>query len=217
MPNDPAKHHQAGMRNRHRQPSNGDPGKTKPTFTKFMLDSDIKPVIFLGKCVQYFGWGTVGGFLLGVAFLYGYAFVTKSLPLVTFAGEQAKESRGTVTVPTPSPVPMRSLRGVVKINDKQLIEDIEIGVLSMRPLGPFQGGEFSIQVPESTDDHYQITLWNMGYQRFKLVELIPDHDGYVHDIVFPAGVASIQANHRQNETASTIRTRSDWRGLTPSN
>jgi hypothetical protein len=163
------------------------------SLSKFLLDSDIKPVIFIGKCVQQFGWGAVIGFCLGAAGVYGYAFAVKSLPLVTFAKEQSKDAP--TATQTPTVAQKRRLHGVIKSNDRPVEEDIEIGVLATRQ-GPFQSGVFSIEVPES--DRYQITLWNQGYQRFRLVELRPDVDGNVHDVIFPSGVLAFQASNKRN-------------------
>jgi hypothetical protein len=94
-------------------------------------------------------------------------------------------------MPTQVPVQAKTvwLHGTVKSNDKPIKDEIEIGVLATRQ-GPFQDGAFSIQVPQS--DRYLITLWNVGYQKFKLVELRPDSDGNVHDVLFASGMVRLE-------------------------
>lgn len=171
--------------------------KTAPpkrhSIADFLKDTGFAPAVFVGKCVQQFGWAAVIGFCLGAAGVYGYAFTVKSLPLVTLVKEQSKDAPTATLTPTVSQ--KRRLHGVIKSNDKPVEEDIEIGVLATRQ-GPFQSGRFSIEVPEG--DRYQITLWNQGYQRFKLVEVRPDMDGNVHDVIFPSGALALQAGNKRN-------------------
>jgi hypothetical protein len=187
-----------GRISRSREKNNRTNNRKRRSLSKFLLESDIKPVIFVGKCVQQFGWGAVIGFCLGAAGVYGYAFAAKSLPLVTLAQEQSKNPP--TTGQTPPANQTRWLHGVIKSNDRLVTEDIEIGVLATRA-GPFQSGVFRIQVPES--DRYQITLWNQGYQRMQLVELRPDSDGNVHDVLFPSGGLSFQASNKRNLPPNT--------------
>jgi hypothetical protein len=183
-------------REKNNQPTNN---RKRRSLSKFLLDSDIKPVVFIGKCVQQFGWGAVIAFCLGASGVYGYALAVKSLPLVTFAKEPSKDA--TTVAPTPVASQKRWLHGVIKSNNLPVTEDIEIGVLATRQ-GPFQSGVFSIQVPES--ERYQITLWNQGYQRFKLVELRPDMDGNVHDVNFPSGVMGLEASNKRNPPPNNL-------------
>lgn len=159
--------------------------KNRKPFATFLMESEIRPLVFVGRCMQYFGLGAVIGFLLGAVGVYGYAFVVKSLPLITFTGEQPVAS----PTPTPGPVTnaMRKLHGRIKSNNKPISEDIEIGVLLKRQ-GPFQSGTYSIEVPDA--DRYQLTFWNAGYRTFRLVEVIPNSDGTVGDVDFPSEMSA---------------------------
>ena len=159
------------------------------SLTTFLLDSDIKSVVFLGKCVQQFGWGAVIGFCLGAAGVYGYAFTAKSLPLVPFTKEQSKDP------PAPTPAPVVSQRRWLHGDIKSDNEDIEIGVLAQRN-GPFPSGSFSMEVPQG--DHYQVVLWNPGYRSFRVVELRPDVDGKVPDLKFPSDSFAFQSRNQRN-------------------
>lgn len=185
-----------GRIGRAREKSNRTNNRKSRSLIKFLLDSEVKPVVFVGRCVQQFGWGAVIGFCLGAAGVYGYAFTAKSLPLVTLAKEQSKDA---ATATQTSAIQKRWLHGVVMSGNRPVTEDIEIGVLATRN-GPFPSGKFSIQVPQS--DRYLFTLWNQGVQRFRLVEVIPDVDGNV-DVIFPSGVVEAQVSNERNPRPNT--------------
>ncbi len=111
--------------------------------------------------------------------------------------------------PTPTQPPVQPktvwLHGVVTNNDKPVKEQFEIGVLANAYRGPFQApdGSFSIQVPEAEKGQYLITLWNAGYQRFKLIQKTADSDGNVHDVVFDSSMAKLERNNQRSEPSNS--------------
>jgi hypothetical protein len=147
MENHPIKHHVEKSRRRLMNYA-----ASKRPLADFLIDSNIAPLTFAGKCVNQFGWGTVVGFLLGAAAVYGYA-VVKPLPL-------AKSAVQTVAVPTPPQTKVVQLHG--RVRDKMgnpLNERFWVGVLA-KQLGPVQNsdGSFVLEVPQSNT--YDVALWN---------------------------------------------------------
>jgi len=188
MQNRPSKHRSPFKQKNHTQgaPKDDDTVRRKP-FSAFLIETGFWPLAFAGRCMQQFGLGAVAGFVLGAACVYGYA-VFKILPGSMAAVATSAEH---VSIATASPTPPKTvwLHGRVNDNDKPRKEEFEIGVLATRQ-GPFQDGSYSIQVPES--DSYRVTLWNVGYQKFKLVELKADSSGNVNDVNFPTGLAKVE-------------------------
>jgi len=146
----------------------------RKSFSTFLIESDFKPLVFAGRCMQYFGVGTVIGVFVGAVFVYGYANF-RPLPLIV--------------LPKPP-----------------IEEQFEIGVLANAYRGPFQApdGSFSIQVPEAEKGQYLITLWNAGYQKFKLVQKTADSDGNVHDVVFDSSMAKLERNNQGSEPSNSF-------------
>jgi hypothetical protein len=154
MPNDSFKHRTFPTRSKQNQTGKSPDTKTMATPAEFLIDTNILPLVLIGKGVKCFGWGAVLAFILGAFGVYGYAFVTRSLPLVTFATP--------APLPTPVPVPptkMVRLRGVVRDADlRPVTERFWVGVLANQ-LGPVQNpeGSFVLEVPESSS--YDVALW----------------------------------------------------------
>lgn len=197
MQNRPSKHRSLFKQKNHTHVApKDDQGVIRKPFSVFLIETGFWPLAFAGRCMQQFGFGAVAGFLLGAGFVYGYSFFVKPLPGIKAAAPIVQ----TVPIVTPSPVLPKTvwLHGRVNDNDKPRKEEFEIGVLATRQ-GPFQDGSYSIQVPES--DSYRVTLWNVGYQKFKLVELKADSAGNVNDVNFPADVAKVEPpkNKQRNE------------------
>ena len=176
----------------------------RKSFSTFLIESDFKPLVFAGRCMQYFGVGTVIGVFVGAVFVYGYANF-RPLPLIVLP-------KPPIETPTPAPTqpPVQPktvwLHGVVTNNDKPVKEQFEIGVLANAYRGPFQApdGSFSIQVPEAEKGQYLITLWNAGYQKFKLVQKTADSDGNVHDVVFDSSMAKLERNNQGSEPSNSF-------------
>ena len=177
--------------------------KKRKSFSTFLIESDFKPLIFVGRCMQYFGVGAVVGFLGGAVFVYGYANF-RPLPLIASLKPPTETPTPTPTQPPAQPKTVW-LHGVVTNNDKPVKEQFEIGVLANAYRGPFQApdGSFSIQVPEAEKGQYLITLWNAGYQRFKLIQKTADSDGNVHDVVFDSSMAKLERNNQRSETSNS--------------
>jgi len=196
-------HHSSKHRpeNKHALAADNTATKRK-SFSTFLIESEFKPFVFAGRCMQYFGMGAVVGVLVGAVFVYVYANF-RPLPLI--ASPKATET----PTPTPTHPPAQPktvwLHGVVMSNDKPVKEQFEIGVLANADRGPFQApdGSFSIQVPEAEKGQYLITLWNSGYQKFKLVQKTADSDGNVHDVIFDSSMAKLERNNQGSEPSNS--------------
>jgi len=149
--------------------------KGRGSFAGFLIDTDVKPFVVVGKCMQFFGLGVVVSFLLGAGCLYTYA-VFEHLPGSKQATVAPPQQLATASPSAPKQV---WLHGTVKSHETPF----EIGVLATRQ-GPFQpDGSYSIQVPES--DRYLVIGWYQGYENFKLQEMSADASGTLQQLVFP--------------------------------
>ncbi len=157
MENHPTKHRPIGPE-RHRSPGFPNPPKANrhpknASFADFLLESNLAPLAFMGRCVKQFGAGAVAGFLLGAASVYGYA-VLKPLPYAKALPAEA----ALVTVPVQSKTV--KLHGLVRDSEgKPVKEAFNVGVLA-KQLGPVQNsdGSFEMEVPQSNS--YDVALWN---------------------------------------------------------
>lgn len=169
----------------------------KKSLDNFLIKSGIQPLVFVGHCARQFGFVGVAAFLLGAISVYGYA-IFRPLPYAK------------ATEP-PSQLKTIWLHGNVRDKDHQPTkEEFEIGVLAIRK-GPFQDGSYSIQVPES--DQYLMTLWNLGHEKFKLVELKADPAGNVSDVEFPSDATRSESStsHQTKGSSSTYAAVGDKR------
>ena len=154
--------------------SDGKPEKKK-SFAGFLIDSGIMPLVFMGKCVDYFGLGAVVGLLLGAGIVYGVALF-RPLPYAAVKGPNGQPS----PTPTPPPVEAKRIRlhGFVRgQDDKPVAEPFVIAILASQH-GPIRAtdGSFSIQVPQS--NQYDIAVWNAGYTTVRVYSgYIPEADG----------------------------------------
>jgi hypothetical protein len=154
------------------------PGHTggSGSLAGFLIDTDLKAFVFLGRCVQHFGFGAVAGFLLGAACVYGYAFF-KPLP---YAVTAATESKIQPSPTPPAPSKTVQLHGWVRdAAGEPIKEAFTVGVLANQ-LGPVQnaGGSFALEVPRSNS--YDVAVWvdaeTARFYRGFAAE--PDGDGY---------------------------------------
>lgn len=159
MVNNPTKHRPPGTE-RHQGPgisgnAKGNHGSEKKPLANFLLETDIKPLVFLGQCVQYFGLAAVAAFLLGAVSVYGYACLIKPLPFA-----KTTEASAAIPVTQPAQSKMVKLHGVVRDSEgKPVKEAFSVGVLA-KQLGPVQNsdGSFALEVPQR--DSYDVALWN---------------------------------------------------------
>jgi hypothetical protein len=154
MPNDSYKHRTFPSHAKQNQTGKSPDAKARATPAEFLIDTNILPLVLIGKGVKSFGWGAVAAFLLGGLSVYGYAVVTP-LPY------PAKHETSVVITPTPTPVQtkMVRLRGVVRDAElRPVTERFWVGVLANQ-LGPVQNpeGSFVLEVPESSS--YDVALW----------------------------------------------------------
>lgn len=142
----------AAKADRERPESKTEPER-KRSVAEFLLDTGFAPVVFIGKCVQQFGWAPVAGFLLGATAVYGYA-VVKPLPYA--------KSVSPPVAPIVQPPPQTKivqLHGRVRDGKGSPVnERFWVGVLA-KQLGPVQNvdGTFTLEVPQSSS--YDVALW----------------------------------------------------------
>jgi hypothetical protein len=138
-------------KNRHRPSVKAEPSK-KGSITEFLKDTGFGPVVFVGKCIEQFGWRLVVGGLLGAISVYGYD-VVKGLPY----GKSVIEP--VVQISQPSQPKTVQLHGRVRDGSGSPVnERFWVGVLA-KQLGPVQSsdGTFSLEVPQSNS--YDVALW----------------------------------------------------------
>ena len=136
--------------------SNKSSQATKTSFAQYLIESDFKYLVFIGKSMQYFGKRTLIvfslGLFLGAVSVYGYALSKQSLPFLK-----------------PSPeIKKIVLRGEVKTTEGEPVEAFSIGILDSRH-GPFESeyGSFEVRVPFKQT--YSIVVWPpSGYYPVKL-------------------------------------------------
>jgi len=110
------------------------------SLAQYLIETGIKPLVFVGKSMAYFGVAPVVGFLLGIAITYGYALFNP-LPY---------------TIQATKKQPKISLQGKVLTCENQPLKLFEVGVLESLH-GPFQEGIFNIDVPYK--DKYDLVVW----------------------------------------------------------
>jgi len=125
---------------------------TKKFLAQYLIESDFKPLVFVGKSMQYFGTRTVIvfflGLFIGVISVYGYALSKQSLPFVK--------------------VTKITLRGKVKTIEGQPLKAFNIGILDSRH-GPFESEDGSFEVRVPFKETYSIVVWPLsGYYPVKL-------------------------------------------------
>lgn len=124
----------------------------KGSTAQFLKDTGFGPVVFLGKCIEQFGWRAVLSCLLGALSVYGYD-VIKGLPF-------GKSEIATVAaISQPSAPKTIQLHGRVRDGKGSPVnERFWVGVLA-KQLGPVQNvdGTFSLEVPPSSS--YDVALW----------------------------------------------------------
>jgi len=132
------------------------------SFSQFLKESDIKPLVFLGKCWQFFGPKCVIAFLVGILsiWLYCLAYPLPGYNLFYKNGIEPKEI---------------ILYGNVKIKEEEgglepFKNEFQVGVLSGRRHGPFNDteeadGSFSVEVPHLKK--YNIVVWNENFTNFR--------------------------------------------------
>jgi hypothetical protein len=174
MQNHPLRNRTPGVAQHHPLTNGKNVHSRKKKFATFLRETEIWPLVLAGRCVEQFGLGTVAGFVLGAACVYGYA-VFKILP----GSKAAVAPPEHTTTVSPAPPKTVVLHGMVKSHQTQF----EIGILSIRR-GPFQpDGSYSIEVPES--DRYLVVGWYPDYSKFKMQDMAPDKSGALQDLVFP--------------------------------
>ncbi len=155
------------------------PGAEQPeerqSLRTFLKGSEIKPLVFVGKCMDYFGMGAVVGFLFGATTMYGISLAGLSPYLKTTLMSQAAGSIVNITatdkpqIPSAPTEPKKiDVHGVVKTaGGKPFDESFQIGVIESVH-GPFskEDASFDLEVPYK--NRYQLVVWTLNYGAFRM-------------------------------------------------
>lgn len=153
-------------------PSSAEVGNTekKKSLAGFLIGTDVKPLVLVGQCVNFFGLGTVVGFLMGAAIVYGVALFR---PLPYAKPASSPEFRAVLnTALSPAEAKKVRLHGFVTDGDDRPVKSFFVAVLASQH-GPFirRNGEFSVEVPLS--DKYDIALWSDDRQKMQVYSALP--------------------------------------------
>lgn len=155
MPNDSTKHRTFSSHAKQHHAGKSPAVKARPTPADFLIDTNIWPLMLIGKGVKCFGWGAVAAFILGGLSVYGYAVMVKPLPLAK------------------TPIQMVRLHGVVRDDERRPVtQKFWVGVLANQQ-GPVQNseGSFVLEVPQSSS--YDVALWTNPEQPVSFYNRMP--------------------------------------------
>ena len=107
---------------------------SKKSFTRFLIESDIKTLNLVGKSIQFFGLKVTMSFFLGAASLYGYELFAGHFPVIKTAPPETKEIEISGRVLTLDKEPLKEGFRIIAL-------DCEKG-----ESGPFQHDDGTFQV-----------------------------------------------------------------------
>lgn len=133
------------------------------SFSQLLIESDIKPLVFIGRCIRFFGIKYVIVFFLGALFIWVLALFYP-LPGYTIFYRQNGIKQNDIL-----------LHGNVKIKKEEgglepFKNEFLLGVLLGSRRGPFNDiekadGSFSVEVPLLKK--YNIVVWDEEFSNFK--------------------------------------------------
>lgn len=182
--------------------------KTAPrkSFVVFLIDSKIRPLEIVGRCIDYFGLAAVLGFFLGAAALYGYALF-RPLPYAAKAAIERPPA-------TPSPTPLVdrparvTLQGFVTTVDSKPVSDFYVAVLE-NPVFGKRDGSFRIGATRNDLDQYMIAVW-VDATKAQLCVTGADENGKLDGVFLStgpvAGLSSLGTSHlnKPSEDPATV-------------
>jgi hypothetical protein len=128
------------------------------SFSRFLIETEIKPLVIIGKAIQAFGMAATGSYVLGAACLYGYGLFAGSLPGIKPAIPEARE--------------IDLFGKVTTLDDEPLKEGFRVMVLdsAKSESGPFQrkDGSFQVRVPLNQSRQYRLLILTEDNQALML-------------------------------------------------
>lgn len=124
----------------------------KMTLPQYLKSTEVKPLVFIGKSMEFWGTGIVVAFILGIATVYSWAAFRGAPPYFP-----AKSSG----------VEMVKLTGSVTTLDNKPLDGYQIGVIDMQTVNA-KDGTFSIRVPLTRKGSYDLVAWVPGYYPVKV-------------------------------------------------
>jgi hypothetical protein len=149
--------------------------KAKPTAAEFLIETNILPLVLIGKGVKCFGWAAVLAFIFGAVSLWGYAAVTKTVPLV--------ELKASLPTPTPATKMVR-LSGIAREVGRDgklqpITEPFTVAVVAKQQGQPGLDPEglFFLEAPVNTN--YDVLLWKTKdtIKFFDNIPAVQDNEG----------------------------------------
>ena len=179
MPNESIKQHALPIRAKLKSPRTSAEVKARSTLADFLIETGFWPLVLIGKGVKSFGWAAVLAFIVGAGGLWGYAAVTKTVPLVELKAPPP------ITLPAPSPqIKMVRLSGIARERGQDgnlhpITEPFSVAVMANQKGQPGLDpeGTFFLDVP--ANNNYDVLLWKTkdDINFFDNMPAVQDNDG----------------------------------------
>jgi hypothetical protein len=147
--------------------------RSLPTFLK---ESDIKLLVFVGKCMDFFGTRAVLGFVIGGSMVWGYALF-EQLP---YAGRFAKNPIAPAVAFAKAPeLPKQEkvrIKGTVTTDGTNVVKaPFQVGVVEVVSGEFTQGnGSYYLELPKQST--YKVAFWKPNYEDLRVLELALEDD-----------------------------------------
>lgn len=151
---------------------------TKRSVRDLLIASDIKMLVFVGRCMDFFGMGAVLGFLFGGSFVYGYALF-EPLPYSRLFNPTATAQAGPQSPPPQAPPKEDKIKihGIVTTDGTNVVRDaFQVGVVEIVS-GEFTNGDgtFHLEVPRQST--YKLAFWKPNYENLRVLEVSLEEGG----------------------------------------
>ena len=163
---------------------------TKRPLRDFLISSDIKLLVFVGKCMDYFGMGAVFGFLFGGSLVYGYALFEPLPYAKRFNPTPQAHAAAPLTLLAPPKEDKIKIQGVVTTDGTNVVKDaFQVGVVEVVS-GEFTNGDgtYHLEVPRQST--YKVAFWKPNYENLRVLELsLQDGGTFSKAVWLPRNVA----------------------------
>lgn len=145
------------------------------SFARFLIDTEFAPFVMVGKCINFFGYGTTLAFLAGVLATYVYGQLPNA-PLhdALFPKSSSKKPEMTIT-------------GTIRNWDGVKLESVNAYLSPTRYTPHFTDGKFRIKVPEG--DYSLIIIDPTDQNRHAIANISPDNKDV--DLMMPTEVGIV--------------------------
>ena len=168
----------------------------RKSISDFLKETDFKPLVLVGKAMDYFGKGAVLGFLLGASLVWGYALVeqlpyagrfAKSLPVPEVAQAKIPESQKQEKI---------TVKGKITDGKNGIKTPFQVGVVYLVSGQFAQGnGSFSLELPKQNT--YTVAFWKPNYEDFRLLQLELESDNTFSPVTIWDDIVTKQTTDRE--------------------